>query len=194
MAQWIKFHSTSAVTFPLNQALFALLPWLGVSYLLFTFIGAGIAALVNYFANDSFVFHHKSISPSHASQQFPTAYASVWLPHVGVIIPIRNAQRTIRQCLSSLLQQEYAGKISFFLVGNVSEQDMTWNVLDDFAQDPRIHCIQIQRPSSWVGRDANIKRYVGCEVALSEGIEVLAFTDSQVSARAIGSHQPYLCS
>ena len=64
LSQWIKFHSTSAVTFPLNQALFALLTWLGVSYLLITFIGAGIAALVDYFANDRFVFHHKSISPS----------------------------------------------------------------------------------------------------------------------------------
>jgi putative flippase GtrA len=32
-AQWLKFHSTSAITFPLNQALFALLTWIGVQYL-----------------------------------------------------------------------------------------------------------------------------------------------------------------
>src|SRR5882762_9549143 len=34
--QWAKFHSTSIVTFPVNQILFALLTRLGISYLLVT--------------------------------------------------------------------------------------------------------------------------------------------------------------
>lgn len=183
-AQWIKFHSTSAITFPLNQGLFALLTWLGVPYLLITLTGAGVAAVVNYFANDRFVFHNKNTPALQVLQQSRFNYASVTLPHVGVIVPLRNAQRTIHQCLSSLLNQEYAGKISIFLVGNIPAQDTTWGVLDDFRHNPHIYFIQVQRPAFWTGRDANMKRYVGCEVALTENVDVLAFTDSQAIAPA----------
>jgi putative flippase GtrA/GT2 family glycosyltransferase len=177
--QWLKFHSTSAITFPFNQALFAFLTWLGVQYLIVTMIGVGIAAIVNYLANDRFVFHRQDFT-KRETERVPTVKPLVQFPHVGVVIPVRNSQRTIRTCLSAVLEQQYPGQISVFLVGNIPEQDASWNVLGDYLLDKRIHCIQIRRPGDWVGRDANIKRYCGCDAAIAAGVDVLALLDSQV--------------
>jgi putative flippase GtrA len=178
-AQWLKFHSTSAITFPLNQALFALLTWIGVQYLVVTLIGAGVAAVVNYFTNDHFVFHRQDIT-KRETMRVQSVQPLIQIPHVGVVIPVRNSQRTIRACLASVLEQDYSGQTSVFLVGNVTEQDATWSILGDMLWDSRVHCIQIRRPAVWTGRDANMKRYCGCEAAVSAGVEVLAFLDSQV--------------
>lgn len=177
--QWLKFHTTSAITFPLNQALFALLTWIGINYLVVTLIGVGVAAIVNYFANDRFVFNRKD-DTKRETIRVQSVKPLVPIRHVGVVIPIRNSQRTIRACLTSILEQNYSGQISVFLVGNVPEQDSTWSILGDMLRDSRVHCIQIRRPSEWVGRDANLKRYCGCEAAVSEGVDAIAFIDSQV--------------
>ncbi len=177
--QWLKFHSTSAVTFPLNQILFALLTWIGVQYLVVTVIGAGVAAIVNYFANDRFVFHRQD-DTKRETIRIQSVKPLIPIRHVGVIIPVRNSQRTIRACVTAILEQDYPGKVSVFLVGNVPEQDSTWSVLGDILGDSRVHAIQIRRPSEWVGRDANLKRYCGCEAAISAGVDVLALIDSQV--------------
>ena len=191
-AQWLRFHSTSAITFPLNQALFALLTWIGVQYLLVTLIGAGVAAVVNYFTNDHFVFHRRDIT-KRETMRVQSVQPLIQIPHVGVVIPVRNSQRTIRACLTSVLEQDYLGQISVFLVGNVSEQDATWSILGDMLWDSRVHCIQIRRPAVWTGRDANLKRYCGCEAAVSAGVEALALLDSQVvSPRDWLSHSVHL--
>src|SRR5205807_3029616 len=124
--QWLKFHSTSAITFPLNQALFALLTWVGVSYLVVTVIGAGVAAIVNYFANDRFVFHRQEITKQETIH-IQSVQPLVQIAHIRVIIPVRNSQRTIRACLASVLEQNYPGQISIFLLSNVPEQEATWN-------------------------------------------------------------------
>src|SRR5258708_3000142 len=179
--QWLKFHSTSAITFPFNQALFAFLTWLGVQYLIVTVIGAGVAAIVNYLANDRFVFHRQDLTKQE-TVRVPSIKPLVQIPHVGVVIPVRNSQRTIRTCLGAVLEQRYPGQISVFLVGNIPEQDATWSVLKDFLADKRIHCIQIPRPADWAGRDANMKRYCGCDAAVAAGVDVLALLDSQVIA------------
>ncbi len=177
--QWLKFHSTSAITFPLNQILFALLTWIGVQYLVVTVIGAGVAAIVNYFANDRFVFHRQD-DTKRETIRLPSVEPLIPIRHVGVVVPVRNSQRTIRTCLTSILEQDYPGEVSVFLVGNVPEQDATWSVLGDILGDSRVHCIQIRRPAGWIGRDANMKRYCGCEVAAYAGVDALALIDSQV--------------
>jgi putative flippase GtrA/glycosyltransferase involved in cell wall biosynthesis len=183
LAQWIKFHSTSLVTFPLNQALFALLTWLGMHYLVITLLGAGVAAVVNYLSNDRFVFHKSSCRIS----EFTTGGRHVrsplpLYPRIGVIIPVRNSQRTIRQCVESVLQQQYPGSFKIFLVGNAPNEDATWQALGELAQHPAVHCIQVKRPYGWTGRDANLKRYSGCKTAIAADAEVIAFLDSQVTA------------
>ncbi|HVB62827.1 MAG TPA: GtrA family protein [Ktedonobacteraceae bacterium] len=180
-AQWIKFHSTSAITFPLNQVLFALLTWLGVQYLLVTIIGAGIAAIVNYVANDRYVFHGHDISKD-ATVRIRPVQPLTKFPRVGVVIPVRNSQRTIRRCVESLLRQDYQGSIDIFIVGNLPEQDSTWQALHDLEQYPAIHRLQIARPAHYVGRDANMKRYQGSQEAIRNGDEIVAFLDSQVEA------------
>lgn len=177
--QWLKFHSTSAITFPLNQALFALLTWIGLNYLIVTLIGVGVAAIVNYFANDRFVFNRKD-DTKRETVRVQSVKPLVPIRHVGVVIPVRNSQRTIRACLTSILEQDYPGQVSVFLVGNIPEQDSTWSILGDMLRDSRVHCIQIRRPAQWVGRDANLKRYCGSEAAVNAGADAIAFIDSQV--------------
>ncbi len=181
--QWLKFHSSSAVTFPVNQVLFAALTALGINYLLVTIMGAGVAAVVNYVTNEYFVFHNARVHPlkgilAGALQPLSRQF---W-PRVGVVIPVRNSERTIRQCLESVLAQKYAGHIEIFLVGNPSDQDRTWSGLGDLARHPALRCIQVKRPHGWVGRDANLKRYCGCKAAAEAGVDVIAFLDSQVTA------------
>ncbi len=184
--QWIKFHSTSAITFPLNQALFALLTGLGVNYLVVTVIGAGLAAVVNYIANDRFVFHRRKDawrkSTREPSSQ-PIARAALpALPCIGVVIPVRNSQRTIRKCIESVLRQDYQGTIAVFVVGNAPEQDKTWQALGNLEGRPFIHCLQVARLANGPMRDSNQKRYQGGQEALHYGADVVAFLDSQVEA------------
>ncbi len=180
-AQWLKFHSTSIFTFLLNQGLFAVLTRLGVSYLVVTVLGAGLAAIINYVTNDRFVFNGQDIS-IRETLRVPAIQPVGNLPRVGIVIPVRNTQRTIRCCVESVLRQDYAGNIDIFIVGNSPEQDATWQALGDLQNLPTIHCLQIVRPSNIAGRDANMKRYKGSQEALRHGAEIVAFLDSQIEA------------
>lgn len=181
--QWLKFHSTSAVTFPVNQGLFAVMTAWGVNYLLVTIMGAGVAAVINYITNEYFVFHnaHTQIQNRPPLTKSGLLAQQRW-PKVGVVIPIRNSQRTICQCIESVLTQNYQGAIEIFLVGNPTDQDQTWSALGKLSKHPRIHCLQVSRPYGWTGRDANLKRYCGCKAAVESGNDIIAFLDSQVTA------------
>lgn len=185
-AQWLKFHSTSAVTFPLNQALFAVLTGLGINYLVVTVMGAGLAAIVNYIANDRFVFHRRKHARSTAEQEAlvqPTARLPLpSLPCIAVVIPVRNSQRTIRKSVESVLRQDYRGTIAIFVIGNPPAQDKTWQALGNLEGRPFIHCLQVEHQANGLMRDSNQKRYEGSQEALRYGADVIAFLDSQVEA------------
>lgn len=103
-------------------------------------------------------------------------------PSVGVVIPVRNSQRTIRHAVEAILQQNYTGQIAIWIVGNTDDQDNTWQALDGLLDHPLITCMKIHRPENWHGRDANLKRLRGCEAAFAAGYEVLALIDSQIFA------------
>lgn len=106
-------------------------------------------------------------------------------PFVGIVIPVRNSQRTICQAIEALLQQSYTGRFAIWIVGNTDDQDNTWSALEkmgDLLNHPQIICIKVARPANWFGRDANLKRLHGCEAALNAGAELLALIDSQVFA------------
>jgi glycosyltransferase involved in cell wall biosynthesis len=181
LLQWIKCHTTKIGTVLLNQLLFALLIFIGVHYLPATVIGVMVLIIINYVANDQFVFaapqQQDSLIGSRAQQ-------STFLPPVGVVVPLRDSQRTIRQCVQSLLAQDYQGAFTIILVGNTPDQDASWEGLGDLVNHPGIHCIQLRRPETWVGRDANVKRYYGSSFALQTGAEIIALTDSQVEVPA----------
>ncbi len=112
------------------------------------------------------------------------AQQSTSLPTVGVVVPLRNSQRTIRQCIQSLLAQDYQGAFAIILVGNTPDQDASWEGLGDLVNHPGIHSIQVRRPATWVGRDGNVKRYYGSFFALQIGAEIIALIDSQVEVPA----------
>jgi hypothetical protein len=58
--------------------------------------------------------------------------------------------------------------------------DTTWQKLGPLQNHPRIVCIQVARSEDWAGRDANIKRYYGCQAAVEAGADVIGLIDSQV--------------
>ncbi len=180
-SHWLKFHATKIVTIPFNQLLFALLISIGVHYLLATVTGVVVAAIINYVANGQFVF----VAPQRQDSLIGSrTQQSTYLPPVGIVIPLRDSQRTIRQCVQSLLAQDYQGAFTITLVGNTPDQDASWEGLGDLINHPSIQCIQLQRPISWLGRDANVKRYYGSSFALQTGAEIIALIDSQVEAPA----------
>ncbi len=181
LPQWIKFHTTKIGTIPFNLLLFALLISIGVHYLLATLIGVVVATIINYVSNDQFVF----VAPKQQDSLIGSrAQQSTYLPPVGIVVALRNSQRTIRQCVQSLLAQDYQGAFTITLIGNTPDQDASWEGLGDLVNHPRIQCIQLQRPATWVGRDANMKRYYGSFFALQTGVEIIALIDSQVEVPA----------
>ncbi|MBV8694619.1 MAG: glycosyltransferase family 2 protein [Ktedonobacteraceae bacterium] len=104
------------------------------------------------------------------------------LAHVAVVIPVRNSQRTIGACVESMLEQDCPGLQSIFIVGNSDDQDTTWKALEHLEDRSKVHCIKVSRPASWSGRDANWKRFVGCEAATNAGADIIALADSQIFA------------
>lgn len=61
-------------------------------------------------------------------------------PTVSIIVPIYNAERTIRRCIDSILDQEYKD-FELFLVDDGSE-DSSGSICDNYASnDSRIHVI-----------------------------------------------------
>jgi len=83
-----------------------------------------------------------------------------------------------------LLAQDYQGAFAIVLVGNTPDQDTSWEGLGDLANHPGVQCIQLRRPISWLGRDANVKRYYGGLFALQTGAEIIALIDSQIEVPA----------
>ncbi len=144
-------------------------------------IGVGLSTTVNYVANDRFVFHLQEISTRN-TELVRVVSPLTQLPHVGVVIPMRDSQQTIRQCLESVLRQQYRGRIDIFLVGNSPHHDASWSVLDDFKPYPYVHVLYVEQPKHIIGRDANMKRYAGAQAALQVGVDVVALLDSKVEA------------
>ena len=57
--EWLRFHSSRAVTVPANQGLFSLLVGVGVGYLAANAIGIAIASVVNFLVAHHLVFLSK---------------------------------------------------------------------------------------------------------------------------------------
>lgn len=57
--EWLRFHSSRAVTVPANQGLFSLLVGVGAGYLAANAIGIAIASAVNFLVAHHLVFRSK---------------------------------------------------------------------------------------------------------------------------------------
>ena len=96
------------------------------------------------------------------------------LPFVSVIIPVLNGERTIRECLVSLLRVDYLPERGEILVVDNGSTDRTAEIINSF-------------PVRYLGEERRGKSYARNRgIEASKG-EILAFTDADcvVSIRGI---------
>jgi len=92
------------------------------------------------------------------------------LPFVSVIVPVYNGERTIGNCIKSLLSLNYpASKIEIIIVDNNS-RDATYRIIREF---PVVALIEDKIQGSYAARNAGIRKSKG---------DILAFTDSDCIA------------
>lgn len=88
------------------------------------------------------------------------------LPFVSIIVPVYNGDRTIENCIKSILSLNYpASKHEIIIVDNNSK-DNTFKIIQNF---PVISLIESKIQSSYATRNTGIRRSKG---------EIVAFTDS----------------
>ncbi len=86
------------------------------------------------------------------------------LPFVSVVVPARNEEKLLAQCLNSLQEQDYAGKYEIIVVDNAST-DRTYDIASSFGVK--------------VVREANIGTGPARQRGLHEAMgEIVAFTDA----------------
>jgi glycosyltransferase involved in cell wall biosynthesis len=88
-----------------------------------------------------------------------------WTPFVSVIIPVLNGERTIRECLVSLLRMEYPPERREILVVDNGSTDRTAEIVRSLP----VRCLREKR------RGASLARNMGIGAS---GGEILAFTDA----------------
>ena len=92
------------------------------------------------------------------------------VPFVSVIVPVYNGERTIGNCLKSLLSLNYpSSRIEIIIVDNNSK-DNTYRIIQEF---PVISLIEDKIQSSYAARNTGLKESKG---------EIIAFTDSDCIA------------
>lgn len=95
-------------------------------------------------------------------------------PQVSVIVPAKNSASTIRECVDSLLSQDYLNLEVIVSAGPTD--DTTWTALADI-HDPRLIRIENDVTVHTGTRDSNFKRCAGLAAATGE---ILALTDSDM--------------
>jgi len=91
---------------------------------------------------------------------------------VSVIIPARNEEKYIQQCIQSLLDQNM--KNYELLLIDDNSTDSTLGLMENYRQDPRVRIFKAgEKPSGWVGK--NWPCYIGYQN--SKG-KYLLFTDA----------------
>jgi chlorobactene glucosyltransferase len=101
-------------------------------------------------------------------------------PSVSVLVPARNEERNIVQCVHSLLAQDYPDYQVIVL--DDESTDRTWELLQSLARgDERLKVIKGKPlPEGWIG-----KHWACHQLAEAAGGELLLFTDADTR------HHPY---
>ena len=168
-----RFNVSRGVTIPLNQALYMGLVWLGMEYQVANVVETAIFIAINYFISHYWSMLSREKIGARASPRLIELAGEIDSPLVSVVVPVKRSQKTIRACVDSLLNQDYAGSIEIILVGDVN--DATWEALRDVIQQQRINVYETKVESP--RRDANAKRNIGL---LHANGPVLALTDSDM--------------
>ncbi|NLI98767.1 glycosyltransferase [bacterium] len=133
--------------------------WLQHQASLVVFLAVIIAiAIVNVFALRRFKL---------GRYQFPKI-----LPKVSVMVPTRNEEKNIGQCIESLLAQDYPD----FEVIALDDQstDRTWEILQKFRTVPRLILMQGKKlPDRWFG-----KHWACHQMTEAASGEIFLFTDA----------------
>lgn len=102
------------------------------------------------------------------------------LPRVTVIVPARNEAGDVRQCLESLLAQDYPH--SRVIAVDDRSTDQTGAIMESLACD-RLQVIHVSElPAGWLGKTHAMA--VAAREAIHEGAEFVLFTDADILFRA----------
>lgn len=169
-----RFVVMTAVTIPCNTIVFSVLVWWGLHYMLANILTIAMFTLVKFAISHKWVFasvdnERIEADPRNTCEQF----ANGDYPDVGVVIPVKNSNVGIRECVESLLSQDYRGTIKIVLVGDPG--DTSWNVLGDYIISGQITALEVDVVTE--RRDSNAKRTTGLN---SLNTPILALTDSDM--------------
>jgi chlorobactene glucosyltransferase len=101
-------------------------------------------------------------------------------PHVTIIIPAKDEEKRIAQCLTSVLAQDYPN--FDVIVVNDRSTDATGRVMDELAQsNPKLKVLHIdQLPPGWTGKNHALYRAAAIAPKSGSDGEYLLFIDSDV--------------
>ena len=105
--------------------------------------------------------------PEHNEREYDAHVASV-----SVIVPCRNEADGIRNCIDSLLAQDYP--FIDIIVADGNSDDGTWDILQSYGDTIRV-VREVERPNGWTGK--NWGAYLG--YSASRG-EILLFVDGDM--------------
>ncbi|MDX2175770.1 MAG: glycosyltransferase [Candidatus Sumerlaeia bacterium] len=126
------------------------------------------------------VIHVNAIRNARALRRLPKrAETSAALPSLCVFVPARNEERAIRQCLESLLAQDYPGGLRIIAIDDQSEDRTGAIILALAAKHPgRLQALRTPPlPEGWMGK--NHALWHGVAHAPAEA-EWYLFTDADI--------------
>ncbi len=96
-------------------------------------------------------------------------------PTIAVLLPVRNEQRNIRQCLDSILAQQ--GVTEIIVLDDQSTDDTAEMAAELLGSDPRAQLIlgESDPPENWLG-----KPWACARLAAATNADVLVFVDADV--------------
>jgi GT2 family glycosyltransferase len=97
-------------------------------------------------------------------------------PFFSVIIPFKNAQRTIRNCLEGIQRQTFA-PCEFIFVDNVSE-DRSPRIVNDFISTSgleNVHCLIEEKAGASSARNAGVRRAKGKWIVFTDSDCIISY-------------------
>lgn len=114
------------------------------------------------------------------------------LPLVSIIIPARNEEDTISECLISLTKQDYSREYIEVIVVDDHSTDRTAEIVRNFAAEYPAYSIQLIQLTSESGSIAYKKRAISCAVSIAKGdIIITTDADCTFASKWVSSHVNY---
>jgi hopene-associated glycosyltransferase HpnB len=114
-------------------------------------------------------------------------------PNVWAIVPARNEADVISQSLTSLLQQQYAGKLAIVVVDDRST-DGTGEIARSIGSNPNLnHDLTVifgdPLPSGWTGKLWAMEQGINYALAQDDSIDYFLLTDADIQHDLDNLHQ-----